>query len=67
MIEVHRSIDDRPIYINIDRIETVFEDREHVPTTTTIHLVGDNGIDCIKETPLEILRMVKNARWDRVL
>lgn len=64
MIEVHRNTDGKPIYINIDHIESIHVDRNE-PNLTVIRLVGDNGIDCIEETPKAILKKIQQARWNR--
>ena len=49
MIEVHRKTDGKPIYINIDYIESVGTDHNE-PNLTVINLRDRNGIDCIEET-----------------
>lgn len=64
MIEVHRNTDGKPIYINIDHIESIHVDRNE-PHLSVIRLVGDDGIDCIEETPFAILKKIKNARQER--
>ena len=64
MIEVHRKTDGKPIYINIDYIESVGTDHNE-PNLTVINLRDKNGIDCIEETPKAIFSKIQNARWNR--
>ena len=64
MIEVHRNIDGKPIYINIDYIESIGTDHNE-PNLTVINLLDRNGIDCIEETPKTILKKIQQARRNR--
>ena len=65
MIEVHRSVDGKPIYINIDAIESVGSDI-HEPHLTIIYLRENDAVDCVEETPKAILMKVKSARLERL-
>jgi uncharacterized protein YlzI (FlbEa/FlbD family) len=64
MIEVHRNTDGKPIYINIDYIESIGTDHNE-PNLTVINLLDRNGIDCIEETPKAILKKIQQARRNR--
>lgn len=64
MIEVHRNTDGKPIYINIDYIESIGTDHNE-PNLTVINLRDKNSIDCIEETPNVILKKIQQARWNR--
>ena len=63
-IKLHRTEDNKPMYINVDYIESIVE--KDVESTTYIYTKDSEHLFSVKETPKEIITLVEAKELNKL-